>query len=70
MKSLICDIRLGGSTSQFLTCGQRNLPKTEFINSIKKALSYRARTIPTKIARRFGCLIGVIYSELGGMSTY
>lgn len=63
---LPCDIHLGSSTAQFLTYHERNSTETEFINALKKALSYKAKTKPTKMARRLGCLIGLTYDKLDG----
>lgn len=66
MNYLTCDIKLGGSTSQYLDWSKRNLSRAEFIDSLVKALGYRSKTVPKKLARRFGCLIGIIYSEFNG----
>lgn len=66
MNYLTCDIKLGGSTYQYLDWGKRNLSRTEFITSLVKALGYKSKTVPKKLARRFGCLIGIIYSEFNG----
>ena len=59
MKVLICDIQLGGSTSQFLTYHKRNSTKEEFILCLLKAIKYRAKTRPAKQARRAASLIGL-----------
>ena len=66
MQSLVCDINLGGSTYQYLDWSKRNLSKAAFVGALTKALSYRAKTRPKKLAKRFGCLIGIIYSEFNG----
>ncbi len=63
---LPCDIHLGGSTAQFLTYGKRQLTQNQFIDSIKKALIHKAKSKPFVLARRFGCLIGLIYDKLEG----
>ncbi len=66
MEKLHCDIKLGGCTKQFLTYGKRVDNKEDFILAINKALYYRAKTKPEKLARRFGCLIGITYNQLDG----
>lgn len=66
MNMLTCDIQLGGSTTQFLEWQKRNVTKQEFIACIKNAITYRAKTLPYKQARRAACLIGVTYDQLGG----
>ena len=37
MKTLICDIQLGGSTKQFLTWNKNNLSRAEFVEALKGA---------------------------------
>jgi hypothetical protein len=59
MERLICDINLGGSTSQFLDYNDRCSTKEAFAENVAKALMHNAKTKPTKIARRFGCLIAL-----------
>jgi len=66
MNKLQCDIKLGGSTTQFLTYGKRQSSEKEFIRSINKALYYRAKTRPKKLATRLACLIGITYDQLDG----
>ena len=66
MEMITCDIRLGGSTTQYLDWSKRNLTKEQFVDSLTRALSYRSKTTPKKLAKRFGCLIGLIYSEFNG----
>jgi len=66
MKILTSDINLGGSTLQFLTWGKRNLSKIEFIRSIELNLKFKAKTKPTRIARRLASLVGVTYDLLKG----
>lgn len=61
---LPCDIHLGGSTAQFLTWGKENLSKENFVESIKKALMYKAKTKPLLMSRRLACLIGLTYDKL------
>ena len=63
MNRLTCNIQLGGSTKQYLTWCKRNLSYDRFEESLIKQLEYRAKTRPTKIARRLACLIGLIYEE-------
>ena len=70
MKRLICDIQLGGSTKQFLTWNKSNLSRSEFVETLKGALCYRAKTKPTKIARRMTALTGVILTDLQGEQDY
>lgn len=64
MKSIVCDIKLGGSTEQFLTWNKRNSSRLDFVNNLSTAISYRAKTKPTKIARRMTALTGVILTNL------
>ncbi len=65
---LHCDIHLGNSTAQFLTYHKNNSTETVFVEALKKALAYKAKTKPTKMARRLGCLIGLTYDKLNGDS--
>ncbi len=66
MKKLHCDIVLGGSTKQYLTYHKRTSTKDQFVAGLEKALSYRAKTKPCKMARRLGSLIGLTYDQLEG----
>lgn len=60
MKTCIsCDIKLGGSTAQFLQWHGRNSDDREFIDAVKAALTYRAKTKPVKMANRAACLTGL-----------
>ena len=64
MQRLTCDIKLGGCTSQFLEWHKRNTSKPEFINALISAITYKAKTLPHKQARRAACLIGLVYDQL------
>ena len=66
MNRLTCDIRLGGSTSQFLTYNKRVNSREQFVENVISAIIYRAKTKPYKQARRSVCLIGLIYDQLDG----
>lgn len=62
-QTLRCDIDLGGSTEQFLDYGLRNYNEQQFIDSINRALYYRAKTKPKKLAQRFGCLLSIAHTK-------
>ena len=66
MKRLVCDIRLSGSTSQFLKWHIENSQRDQFVNAITSAITYRAKTLPYKQAKRSACLMGLIYDQFGG----
>lgn len=66
MKKLQCDIKLGGSTSQFLRWHSDNSSAEVFTSSVKDAITYRAKTKPALQARRAACLIGLIYDQFSG----
>lgn len=68
MQKLICDITLGGSTTQFLEWHKRNSNQDQFIYVLNKALYYRAKTKPVKLASRLGALIGLVYDQFEGDS--
>ena len=58
-RNLSCDITLGSSTKQFLEYHERNSSKETFIEVLKQALRYRAKTKPYLMARRLACLVGI-----------
>lgn len=66
VKILTCDIRLGGSTKQYLEWCKRNLLEEDFVASLEASLLNRAKTRPAKLARRLGSLIGIIVTEYTG----
>ena len=63
---LHCDIRFGGSTSQYLTYHSKHLSKGDFIDSIKKQLQFKAKTKPALMAKRSASLMGLIYDQFEG----
>jgi len=67
MKKLICDIQLGGSTRQWVDYNERSLSDESLVANFKKAISYRAKTKPFKVAKRVGCLFGIIQGMSEGI---
>lgn len=63
---LLCDIQQGGSTTQYLDWGKRNLSRDNYISRFKDSIQSRAKTKPAKQALRTACLMANIYDRFDG----
>ena len=59
MVRLRCDIELGGSTTQYLEWADRNISSSDFVDSLKKQLQYKAKTKPALMAKRSAVLVSL-----------
>lgn len=66
MVKLQCDIELGGSTAQYLDWADRNISSSDFVDSLKKQLQYKAKTKPALMAKRSAVLMGLMFTEFPG----
>ena len=66
MKTLQCDIKLGGSTKQYLDYQRRNETYEQAVKNITKALVYKCKTVPATYGTRTAALIGLVYDQFGG----